>query len=133
MNIGTQTNSLVNHLFSRSTIGQPMPTIGMGATILGWTDRAPATIVKVFTKGVYLYIEVQYDDYKIVSGSTQDGSAAYEYTPNTNAGTQVYRAKFSGGEIGNWSSTFKNDNGRWVSGEGGLMIGSRSRYYDPSF
>jgi hypothetical protein len=34
MRIGTQTNSLVNHLYSRAVNGQPEPVIGMGATLL---------------------------------------------------------------------------------------------------
>ena len=39
MNIGTQTSSLVNHLYSRMTIGEPEPTVGMGVTMLSWSDR----------------------------------------------------------------------------------------------
>jgi primosomal protein N' len=47
MKLGAQTASLTNHLQSRATIGQPEPTVGMGATLLGWTDRYAGTIVEV--------------------------------------------------------------------------------------
>lgn len=42
---GTETGSLVNHLYSRS--GDPEPVIGMGATALHWTDREPYEIVGI--------------------------------------------------------------------------------------
>mgnify|MGYP001576962564 CR=1 FL=1 len=38
---GTQTGSLINHLMSGSKGAEP--EVGMGATILGWSDRHPAT------------------------------------------------------------------------------------------
>ncbi|MBI0325563.1 hypothetical protein [Burkholderia plantarii] len=38
---------LVNHLQARAVIGQPEPVVGMGVTILAWTDRYAGTIVKI--------------------------------------------------------------------------------------
>lgn len=32
MKLGTQTGSVINHLYSRGVIGQPTPEVGMGAT-----------------------------------------------------------------------------------------------------
>lgn len=43
MKLGRETGSLINHLLSHSK--EPAPAVGMGATILGWSDRHPATVV----------------------------------------------------------------------------------------
>ena len=52
MKAGTQTGSLVNHLMSQDT---PIaPEIGMGATILSWTDRNAGTIVKITPKQIHV-------------------------------------------------------------------------------
>lgn len=45
MKLGTQTGSLVNHIYGSSA--NPVPEVGMGCTVLGWTDRHAATIVEV--------------------------------------------------------------------------------------
>ena len=49
-----ETGSLVNHLMGRTAA--PTPTIGMGATILGYTDRHAATIVDVSKTGKVVWI-----------------------------------------------------------------------------
>ena len=56
MNIGSQTGSLINHLYSRMTINEPEPTVGMGVTMLGWTDREAGTIVEVNMKKRYIAV-----------------------------------------------------------------------------
>src|ERR1700734_2303534 len=47
---GTETGSLVNHMMSLSKL--MTPEIGMGATILCWTDRHAATITHVTPKTI---------------------------------------------------------------------------------
>jgi hypothetical protein len=84
MNIGTQTNSLVNSMYSRMTINAPAPTVGMGATRLSWTDRHAATVTKVaeLTSKVWAYeIHIVEDKITVVSGSTHDGSAVFATHP----------------------------------------------------
>lgn len=39
MKLGTQTGSTTNYLMS-GVKGQPAPEIGMGVTLLHWTDRS---------------------------------------------------------------------------------------------
>lgn len=117
--------SLVNRLMEGPSA--TVPEVGMGATITHWSDRDPATVVAVRNfksgarKGQPREIDLQYDDYEVISGSTQDGSAKYAYTPNTSGPVVTYVI---------------NNKGRWVrKGQGargsGLVLGSRSRYYDP--
>lgn len=45
MKLETETASVMNHLMSRATVGHPESVVGMGATILMWTDRRAATII----------------------------------------------------------------------------------------
>lgn len=97
------------------------PEIGMGATILYWSDRTPCTIIRISKSGKH--IVVQCDQYKIVSGSEVDGSAEYEYNRNENGSVYDFTLR---------------KNGRWVKkGESikglALGIGERYRYYDPCF
>jgi hypothetical protein len=129
---GTQTGSLVNHLYSRGTRGQPEPTVGMGATILLWTDRHAATIVEVSKdKQGRTIIGVQEDDSKVIKGSTMDGSAEYEYSRRPDAPVRYWRLNAKGF----WEKITKNEEtGRWNKVDGnGIRIGAREEYRDPSF
>lgn len=137
MHLGTQTNSLTNHIYARGTIGQPKPDVGMGATILLWSDRNPATITSVIEIGgskKFLYeITVVEDGVKVVKGSQQDGSAEYKYTPRLDGYVMTFRSLKATGQ---WMQCAKDENGKpgYRKGQGhGLRIGEREKYYDPSF
>lgn len=131
MKLGTQTASVMNHLFSRMTIGQPDPVVGMGATRLMWTDRQAATITRVFKIGKKVAVEVVDDDSVVVKGSVQDGSAEWDYKPNPNRSGRIFAFDDSG-----WCQyRFNEETKRWnKSASGcGLRIGERETYRDPSF
>ena len=127
MNVGTQTGSLVNHLYSRMTIGAPEPTVGMGVTMLSWTDRHAGTIVEVNTKK--RYIAVTEDSTKRIDNNGISESQDYEYT----AVMDGYRNYYRKDRKGQWRRCYYNDNGRLVFGTGGLIIGRRESYHDFSF
>ena len=135
MRLGTETGSVNNWLDSRAVVGEPKPYVGMGATILCWTDRRPATIVKVEEIGgskVSAYIiEVVEDDYRVVSGSTMDGSAVYEFSP-ADGYRRMYRKNR---KTGYWEEVVRNpETGKLNKTKGnGLMIGRREKWVDPSF
>ena len=137
MKLGTETGSFINHLQARSTIGQPTPEVGMGATMLLWTDRVAGTITKVTELGGskrWTYeIEVKRDVSNVVSGSGHDGSAKYEYQSAPWATPHHFRCERDGGR---WREVRENDKGNLVlvsSGGRGLRIGEREEYRDPSF
>lgn len=135
MKLGTQTGSVINHLHSRAVIGEPTPVVGMGVTILGWTDRHAGTIYSVteITSKAYQYvIEVGIDDAKVVAGSSHDGSAQYEFTQRPDRPRSTYRKNR---KTGFWEGAAINaETGRLVkSGGKGLRIGEREEYRDPSF
>jgi hypothetical protein len=128
MKLGTQTGSLMNHLYSRMTIGEPAVYVGMGVTFLSWTDRSPGTVVEVNTKKNY--IVATDDDYKRTDNNGMSEEQTYEYTSNL-AGRKRYFRKDKNGQ---WRGMRFNENGRLVySGVGGLRVGEREKYYDFSF
>jgi hypothetical protein len=144
MKLGTQTGSVINHLQSIAVIGQPEPVVGMGVTILSWTDRSPGTIVEVFTHGKYLFIAITGDDYKLIGGDIQSESQEYEYTSRPNGRCTYFRRE----ESGKWQQMTHKIVGydeekdehifstRWSKVEGGgngLRIGARDCYRDPTF
>lgn len=134
MNLNTQTASLVNHLYSRMTVNAPAPTVGMAATTLSWSDRHAATVTEVaeLTSKVWAYeIRVVEDKVILVSGSTHDGSAEFETVPNPMGYADIYRMDR---KTGKWSHGYINqDTGKFKKGQGGLILGKRDHYVDPSF
>lgn len=115
---GTQTGSLMNHLFSGMRMS--VPTVGMGATMLCWSDRHAATIVEVSKSGKKVGIVQDIATRTDKNGMSE--SQEYDFTPGT--GSPIYYTL--------------RKNGAWVR-EGDSMrgsrivIGDRSEYHDFSF
>ena len=127
MKLGKHTGSLVNHIYSRSK--SPVPEIGMGATLLSWSDRHPATIIDIFTKGKFTYIKVQDDDAKRIDTNGISESQDYEYTRNPDGAIRFFRFK---NDV--WESVYIDpDTNRFKKGVGSVMLGMRQEYYDFSF
>lgn len=112
MKAGTETGSLMNHIYSRCT--NPEPQVGMGATVLMWTDRHAATIIRV----TRCTITVQEDIATRVDGNGMSESQAYEYTANPQGRVTTFR---------------KTKRGWRDSCGSGLLIGTRRKYHDYSF
>ena len=127
MKLGTQTGSLTNHILSRAVVGQPEPTVGMGATVLLWTDSHAATITAIEGN----VIAVQEDKAKRTDSNGLSESQSYTYERNPN-GHKLY---FRRAANGMWHEVRRNDRtGRWNKVQGhGLRIGERREYRDPSF
>ena len=111
---GTETGSLMNHLMSGSK--QPTPTVGMGATILHWTDRTACTVVEVaLTKaGKVKAVTVQEDTSDRADSNGMSDAQSYTYRANLEGALRTFRAGRDGG--------FK-----------GLLLGHRATYHDYSF
>lgn len=134
MKLGTQTGSVMNHLKSRATQGQPKPAVGMPATVLAWTDRYAATITEVVEvkPGVYR-IAVQRDTATRVDRNGMSEDQDYVYARNENGRIEHFMNK--GGPDSDWRRVvFNEQTRRWNVADGnGLRIGSREEYRDPSF
>jgi hypothetical protein len=127
MKLGTQTGSLVNHLYSRMTLNEPEPTVGMGVTMLSWSDRDAGTIIEVNTKK--RYIAVTEDDAKRIDNNGISEGQEYEYTTRLDGCITYYKKD----KNGQWRKCYYNENNRMVFGRGGLILGRREKYYDFSF
>ena len=126
LSLGSQTGSLSSHVMSLQTEGQPEPTVGMGATLLGWTDRYAATVTMI-EAGI---VTVQEDYAKRVDANGMSDVQTYEYTPDARGLVHHYcfRNNF-------WEAVQLNERTkRWVRKDGyGLRLGERCHYYDYSY
>ena len=114
LKLGRDTGSLTNHMMSRP-YGEPKPEVGMGATILMWSDRHAATIVKVTPTQVH----VQRDKATRTDDRGMCESQDYTYERDPTATVEVFRLTKRG-----W---------RAPGGGAGLLIGDRDEYHDFSF
>jgi hypothetical protein len=114
-----KTGSLVNMLMDGAT--PSAPTVGMGCTILGWTDRHAGTVVSVTHGGKRL--GVQRDRAIRTDDNGMSDAQSYRYEPQPEAPVHYYSLRKDGKyrEVG--------------AGQGGLalLLGVRREYYDFSF
>ena len=116
MKLGTETGSLINHLASRASA--PLPAVGMGATILAWSDRYAATII--YVSASRKLVRVQHDRSRRTDNNGAFTEAqSYEYSRDPNGSVETYRLGKRG-----W---------RAQGGGCGLLIGHREEYRDPHF
>lgn len=105
MNFGSLNNLMLGN------IKPPTPELGMGATILMWTDRRPCTVIAISPSGKR--ITVQEDHWN-------DG----QFSPDANAQKVDYTLRKCGRWVRQGSRT---NGGEW------LRLGKRDYYYDMSF
>jgi len=117
---GTETGSLINHLYSRS--GDPEPTIGMGATALHWTDRSPYEVVGInHTKaGAIKSLVLRPLKATRTDSNGMSESQSYSYEPMPEARTVEARLTRRGYMIGGVKGTR-------------VALGEAEKYYDYSF
>lgn len=126
MKLGKDTGSLVNLVMGMATNGQPDPVVGMGVTMLSWTDRRAATIIKVDGN----VITVQRDHAKRTDANGMSEQQAYEYSPDTEGATYLYRQN----KAGQWVGVYRDSkSGRFNQNGSRLRMGERDEYYDFSF
>ena len=133
LRLGSGTGSVFNHFDSRAVVGEPEPYVGMGATVLHWTDRSACTIVKIEVIRKVTYITTQDDDAKRKDTNGMSESQDYEYTPDPMGRLRVFKKH---PKSGFWKFCVLNsDTGRYVQQThgSGLKIGVRDEYYDYSF
>ena len=129
MSPGTQTGSLINYLSSGSK--SPAPVIGMGGTVLHWTDRHAVTVVSIAVGGKSILTR---DDIAIrtdANGMSDAQSYSFEQDPN---GAE---RRWKLANDGTWRAAQTSASGRVLFVGGGkgerLALGYRSHYHDFSF
>lgn len=113
MNLSKPTNSLQSNIMHCAVNGAPEPVVGMGVTILYWTDRHVGTIVKVVSKGSPLVVdEIHFtEDTTVADKSKGDlpmGHQDWVHTPNPNGPVMVGKR----GRDGKWYIARKTATGR---------------------
>ena len=114
------TNSLSNLIIGNAR--QPVPRVGMGATILLWTDRNAATITAVRDNGRTVY--VQRDRAIRTDNNGMSECQEYRYVANPDSLPQVFTRRKSGEYV---------EKGRTLGDGYRLAIGQRNEYHDFSF
>lgn len=118
---------MINSILKRAVIGQPEPTVGMGATLLSHSDRNPATIREVFKVGERTIVKTTSDAYSRVSPH----SDKMEFRTIDDGRVNHFRREKSGFWV---NVVFNEATKRWTRGNTlGLRIGERDHYYDPHF
>lgn len=118
------TNSLTNAILVASP--QPKPEVGMGATIVMWTDLYACTIVSVQSvrgrpgaKSIY----IQRDIATRTDSNGMSKSQDYAYAPDPDAKVEVFTLRKTGRYV---------RRGERINGTH-LVVGERDHFIDPSF
>ena len=115
MKLGRDTASLTNYVLS-GTNGQPEPTVGMGVTVLRWTDRDAGTLVRVSPSGKTFWFTL--DRAERVDDNGMSESQTYRYTPRPDGVELTARLSKSGAYRCNGAH---------------VRLGDRDAYHDYSF
>lgn len=120
MNLGTQTGSLMNHVMSHGTAIEPQ--VGMGVTMLCWTDRYAGTIIEVTKNGFVM----QRDKAIRTDNNGMSTSQSYRYEPNPDGCQVLFRRVARGKAKGQWRE-------RGITTGNGVLMGHRQAHHDYSF
>ncbi|WP_236745807.1 hypothetical protein [Mycobacteroides abscessus] len=98
------------------------PEVGMGATIVMWSDRHAATIVAINERGTT--VRVQQDRATRTDDHGISDCQSYAYAPNPEATVQTFTLR----KTGRWIRKGESEKGGTA-----LLIGRRDEHYDYSF
>ena len=102
----------------KSTTSNPLPAIGMGATIVYHSDREPATIIQITHGGNRIVVQADIATRTDKNGMSE--SQTYEFAQDPNG--SIFEA-----------TKRKDGSYRMKGGKTLIRIGSRQKYYDFSF
>jgi hypothetical protein len=129
MKAGSETGSVFNHIMTESA--QPVPLVGLGATICMWSDRKATTIIEVHPnkKGVVKEVIIQEDTATRTDTNGMSDSQTYSYQSNPEGRKHTVKLLKSGWRVleGRDGYTKRNIYGS------GVVFGVRRHYHDYSF
>lgn len=121
--MGKMYGSIHNRLAENSK--QPKPEVGMGVTVMMYTDRKAGTIRDVHVNGKRFWFTID----KAIRTDKNGMSECQDYTYEDQPNSQIYEAYLN--KHGVWKIRNKK-NGPGLGGTG-LAIGYRRAYHDFSF
>jgi hypothetical protein len=129
MNLSKPTNSLQSNIMHAAVNGAPAPTVGMGVTILMWTDRRVGTIVEVVSDSEVIFTE---DD--TVADKTKDCPMGHQNWINTPK-PDGFRQTAKKGKDGKWYIPHRTPTGRMSVNKScqPVAVGFKHYYHDWSF
>src|SRR4051812_20156187 len=108
----------VQNMMNAQSVNDTKPEVGMGVTVISWSDRDAGTITRVSNSGkTFWYTE---DTAKRIDKNGLSECQEYEYTSNLDGKETEVRLR---------------KDGRWRTIGGGryVNLGYRQSYRDPSF
>lgn len=124
--------NLINRVMENSN-NAVSPSVGVGCTVIMYSDRIAGTIVRIIYKGKKTKILiVQADNAIRTDSNSMSDSQSYRYEPDPSG--RIYY--FKQNRVGRWTEASISADRRkfnFVSGGAKLLIGHRDHYYDYSF
>ena len=105
-------------MMKKKSTSNNLPTIGMGVTIQGWSDRHAGTIIQILQGGRKLVIQM--DIATRIDNNGMSESQQYTYQPDPNGAIQ-------------FATLRKDSKYRVMGGKSPVALGIRNEYYDFSF
>lgn len=125
MKLGTQTGSLVNHIYTNVTA--QIPPIGTGVTLCNWTDRSAGTVFAVHKGNI---VEVRDDKITRTDSRGMSEMQTYSYKTDVNGTRRYFRLR-----NGKFEEVCEGRSGRWCKTFSGtkIALGVRDAFHDFSF
>lgn len=120
VSVNVSGGSVINAIMRQGK--HPIPKIGMGATVLGYTDRHAATITKIDNGGKRVFISRDLARRTDKNGMSE--SQTYEYTTCKNCPSFAYTLRKNGRFVREGSSMHNGET---------ILVGHRESYHDYSF
>lgn len=118
-----------------TTKTEPTPTVGMGVTFCGWSDREPGTVVSVSPSGHKFTFRL--DAAKLLNGFDSGEPDALKFSPGGFVGhtSGVQRYEFTPNPDGRLETATRRKDGtyRVAGGTSRVRVGTRFKHYDYNF
>jgi len=126
----TLTGNVMHDIMARDAT---KPALGMGATILLYSDRIAGTITDIFNVGQKTFIEVTRDISKRTDSNGMSDTQEYEYFPVLNGEKFYFCTDKNLTKV--WTyMVFNKETNRWNQSNGyRVRVGTRDAYYDYGF
>lgn len=109
--------SFHNSLYDQA-VGEPAPEVGMGATVISWTDRDAYTITEVSASGHRLTLQA--DTARRTDSNGMSDAQSYEFERNEDGHVREATRR-------------KDGSYRLKGGTQRVLVGVRMKYHDFSF